>query len=352
MKKKIILLLLLLVPFFVKADVAAPENDEYDVEVVEPGGINYYKYGDYKRPAGTLNKGTTLTIYYQMDVNGEIFLAGNYKKDTVLVKAEDVVAKGKVDIDDSMVMKTDPTEIYIDDEVVVRAGPSEAYEEVGRLSDVYVKYKYFAPDPMYYYVDKDGVKGWVYAQKTYVNRGTVVLYDDQETSCGTIKGSTVIGDFFERDEKAFFEYDGKECKLEDSRYKIGYAFEIPRKFKAATSLGEFNGKEVKKGTEFIGYASIFFGNGQEYTFVKIDGKFGWIETNYKTATYIEEVEDDSLEKEAKKHKKEDKKEEKEEKEDKKTDSKVIVLSCVIAGVGLVLGSLTALILFNRKKKGE
>ena len=205
---------------------------------------------------------------------------------------------------------------------------------------------------MYYSVDKDGVKGWVYAQKTYVNRGTVVLYDDQETSCGTIKGSTVIGDFFERDEKAFFEYDGKECKLEDSRYKIGYAFEIPRKYKAATSLGEFNGKEVKKGTEFIGYASIFFGNGQEYTFVKIDGKFGWIETNYKTATYIEEVEDDSLEKEAKKHKKEDKKEEKEEKEDKKTDSKVIVLSCVIAGVGLVLGSLTALILFNRKKKGE
>ena len=86
MKKKIILLLLLLVPFFVKADVAAPENDEYDVEVVEPGGVSYYKYGDYKKPVGTLNKGTTLTIYYQMDINGEIFLAGSYKKDTILVR--------------------------------------------------------------------------------------------------------------------------------------------------------------------------------------------------------------------------------------------------------------------------
>ena len=346
---------MLLVPFIAKADVAAPENDEYEVEVVSASGVDYYTYGDIVegKSAGTLNKGTELTIIYQMDMEGEIYLAASYKKTVIYVKAEDVVAKGKVSYKDDMVMENEPKKIYIQDEVVVRAGPSEAYEEVGRLEDVTLTYKYYTPDPRYFYVSTGDIKGWVYSERVAVDYGNAIIYGDQQSTCGEIRDGYVFESFFvsAKEEEAYFEYKGKDCKIDSVQYKYAYLFQSPSIHKAKKDLADFNGKKVKKGTEIVTYAQFYQRTGGFIYYVMIDGEKGWYEYEVEDLKYVGEYDGPSLLEEQRKTEPEEPKKDKDD-EEKKIDSRVIVLSCIIAGIGLALGALTGIILMNKKKKGE
>ena len=357
MKKisKLLLVLLLLLPAIVFADVAGPDSKPFEIEVVKTAGVKYYKSFRDREPAGTLPKGTTMKIYFQSTYNGEIYLNGDYENKNIYIKAEDVVAKGELNVKDSTVSSTEkPIKIKITDEVILRKGPSPAFEETGRLENVETTYEYYIINPYYVYVNYKGTKGWLFFDDSvYYGGHNYVTRHKISNSCGSIPSDTILEDVWQTNsnnasKKINIEYDG--CNYNVSEYYIiklnekAQIYEIKEKIRFFTDLEKNDSIDIKAGERISilsedSYNSSYY----NYYYVEYEGERGWIYVNLSNvAEFVKEG------KEVVKSK--DKEEDEDEDDEDEIDSSTIVLICVITGVAIALTAIVTIVLVNKKNK--
>ncbi len=315
--KKLLIILIggLFLPFMVYADMGAPDNLAYDVEVTASSGISYY---DYKctsdnctlKKVGTMPKGQTFTIYYEMEINGEYYGDVNYNGDYVYIKISDTTITTKeISLEDEKVYKLEEPKnlTVLKDKLEIHSSPAYAFEVVETIpagEKITTSNKY---GDTWYYVEYNGVKGWIDSYSgtvgTYNKEKILVitehdLKDEKGNTIATIPANTQIDEYYSLDEWSwnyYIEYNGQKgyielgniAKKEKTKLKLFKEVEAFENFEDAYKCVYEekceNSIKIAKDTELTStyYYRLSRGVGNvPYYQVKYNNKEYWIYENY------------------------------------------------------------------------
>lgn len=150
------------------ADMGTPAIDPYEV-VVNPGGAS-------TKDGGIIPEGTVLTITYEYEADGILWGSTEYNGEYVYVNLADVTNGEIVPKEAGFFLENaQPIKVVAEEGVDIRSGPGFGYDVLGTLSCEEV----FLPEygsGSWFYVECDGIGGWVYSYPDSVESGlTVVL---------------------------------------------------------------------------------------------------------------------------------------------------------------------------------
>jgi len=176
LSKILILLLMVFIPFTVKADMGAPERNEYEVIVTNPNGIkNYYLDNNSIIPYNTIIK-----IQYEYKEDNELYLE-SFGDQQIIVKASDVSLYSTKVVEAEEFSENDEVNTYYTyaDGGYLYKGPSIMYEKVSEETipkGTYLKEIGKSVDDCFSYVEYNGQKGWIYVYP-YIDK-QFLLYDE------------------------------------------------------------------------------------------------------------------------------------------------------------------------------
>lgn len=366
----------------VKADMSAPEMREFEIEVIDPEGVDYYNYKN--EVAGHLNKGDRVYVMY--DYNGKYTLGisttkyGVERKESIgdvnsldgFEIVEDTVDP-TLDLEDKSIKKFDTAQkalVYAKDGVDVYKGPSDVYEKVGHIEKgTRLTYKYAitgyegSTGMTYIYIKYGDINGWISILKGSVlieNDTQFVFKEDVETECGVIPGNTVTTPIYKTDQwthKAVFKYNDCEVLLntlkDDKVLSIYSGNYIAKKdlniYKTSDKTSEIIGT-IPAGSEFKYLAGLDYSIDGPTQYFKYNDIIGWNFDSYDSYEYVSfdeeptRIEDTLVIEETK--------EEPEEQQvvQKKVGLNTFIILCAF-GVGLlIITALVTIILVNKSKK--
>lgn len=237
--KKLLIFLIggLLLPLTVYADMGAPENMTYEVEVVNPKGANFYDYNcDYKTnncklvKKGIIPKGTKLTIYYEMYIDEDNYTSIYYNEQDVYINLSDTINISKeVTLEDENVNKlAKPIEKKVlVDNLKVYSSPAQGFKVIGTISkDTIIKATHTAGDT-WFYVETPTIKGWIdshmgtvgeYRKNNILLVRETELKDKNDNTIATIPANTKFSEYYVLDAWSmalFVTYEGKEGYVYD-----------------------------------------------------------------------------------------------------------------------------------------
>lgn len=240
MKKLLIILVgVLLLPLTVYADMGAPENMTYEVEITNPDGISLYKINCGTNNTNcklvknaTIPKGAAFSIYYEEKINGEDYAYISYKKNSGYIKISDVTITSKeISLDDESVnkLKNPYKRTVLVDELKVYSSPAKGFKVVGTIpKGVEIELTHSSGDS-WYYVEYKNIKGWVdyyngtlgeyhdvefeiLTERKIYSEISFAFSDDDANIVGTIPANTKIKGYYSLDQwsryKYYVEYDG------------------------------------------------------------------------------------------------------------------------------------------------
>ena len=327
--KSLILLVIafiLIAPLTAQADMGAPTFHSFEMQVVTPDGVDYYKsYQNMDTKEGTLAKDTVVTILSETtDSNNNTFYsfrAGTTNRINGYLKS----LNGLVLLQDSLTLADLPRNegfekeevaqkalVYKESGVDLLKGPASAYAKIATIEKgTVLEYQhYLGGDGInsrsYIYVETDKGNGWV-----KLLDGEVLIENDTEyifktdkaiSSEVTIPANTILKPEYKTDGwtgKALFKYNGSETLL--NVFKDNVALPVwDAKYTAKTELNIYktydpNGEIIGKlpaGTEF-NYKSAYdeeeYGSGDSNSniYIEYNGIKGWIYTNYKNLKAVD-----------------------------------------------------------------
>lgn len=231
MKKILIILVgVLLLPLTVYADMGAPENLTYEIEVTSSDGATLYSMKcdiDYENcklvKLGTIPKGETFEIYYEDNINGEFYAQVTYNKETGYIKLSDITIISKeISLKDASELEEPIEKTVLSKELTVHSSPAKAFKVVGTIpKGEKIKLTYYYGDTWYYVEYKD-IKGWIDcfngAIGNYQDKDILILrekrmYDENSNTITTIPANTKIKGYYELDAWSgayYVEYDKNE----------------------------------------------------------------------------------------------------------------------------------------------
>lgn len=319
--KKLLIILIggLFLPFMVYADMGAPENLEYNVEVTSSSGITSYDYqctsdNCVLKKVGTIPKGENFTIYYEMEINGEYYGDVKYNGEYVYIKISDTTITTKeITLDDEKSYKLEEPKslTVLTDKLEIHSSPAYAFKVVGTITageKITVKGGY---GDTWYYIEYDGIKGWIDSYSgtvgTYNKEKILVitehdLVDENQNIIGTIPANTILDDYYSLDAWSwsyYVEYNGQKgyvdfdniAKKEKAKLKLFKEVEAFENFEDAYKCvyeeNCENSIKIAKDTELTStyYYRLSRGAGNiPYYQVKYNNKEYWIYENYFNAT--------------------------------------------------------------------
>lgn len=327
MKKLLIILIgCLILPLMVSADMGAPENMSYEIEITNATGTAYYEMTWSSNQTklvkiGTIPKGEKFTIYYEENINGMIYATVTYKNKTGYIKISDTtITTEEIELDDESVTKLEKPikRTVLSNNLTIHTSPANAFKTIGTIpKGEEIKLTYSAGDT-WYYVEYNGIKGWVEGYNgtlgKYIDKEILFINDHKmyskpnnmsETSTSnlilTIPTNTKINGYYELDDwttSYYVEYQDQEGYISDE--KIG--IKRNKKLKLFKDVQAFNTIEdaenyayepeknkssitIPKDTELteLYYYIIRRGiGGFPYYQVKYNGKEYWIVDNFQT----------------------------------------------------------------------
>lgn len=161
MIKKIIvtLICILALPILVNADMGAPETYHYDVIITNPNGV---EIEDYNGTKTTIPYDTKITVHFEYEKDGELYLDVEYNGMYGAIRSKDVrLFTEEIDFSQFSENKYG-TQLYTVGNVEMYKGPSTMYGKAGKIipKGEIVKYEYH--DSMWAYLEYEGTKGWIY----------------------------------------------------------------------------------------------------------------------------------------------------------------------------------------------
>ena len=368
----------------VKADMSAPEMREFEIEVIDPEGVDYYNYKN--EVAGHLNKGDRVYVMY--DYNGKYTLGISITKYGVESKesigdvnsldgfeiVEDTVDP-TIKLEDKNIKKFDTTQkaiVYAKDGVDVYKGPSDVYEKVGHIEKgTRLTYKYAitgyegSTGMTYIYITYGDINGWISILKGSVlveNDTQYVFREDVETECGVIPGNTVTTPIYKTDQwthKAVFKYNDCEVLLntlkDDKVLSIYSGSYIAKKdlniYKTSDKSSEIIGT-IPAGSEFKYLAGLDYSIDGPTQYFKYNDIIGWNFDSYDSYEYVFDEEPTRIEDTLII-------EEENNIEEESTPNKkpifsinMFIIVCFVASAILVTTGLVIAILVNRKRNNN
>lgn len=239
--KKLLIFLIggLLLPLTVYADAGAPENLKYEVEVTNKDGIPFYEQKcdeNYKNckliKEGTIPKGKTFEIYYEENINGEIYTRVSYNNNYVYIKLSDTtIITKEITLNDEKVKKlsTPLNKTVLVNELKVYSSPAKAFKVTGTIKKgEKIKLTHYLGDT-WYYIEYKNIKGWIDSDKgtigDYIDKKLLILedkelIDENGNTLLNIPKNTIISSYYLTNEyldrKYYVEYNGKEGYLDYS----------------------------------------------------------------------------------------------------------------------------------------
>lgn len=240
MKKLLVLLSLCFMPMMVKADMAAPVIKGYEIEVVNPDGVATYKNecdSDYSNcklvKNGLLVYGDVCSVYSEEEINNEIYVYAEcptYNKNYMFKLSDVTILHQNFTLNDSGVEKLYPkvTEEVLADEINVHTGPAKGFEVIGTLKKgTVVEFIYTYYGSGWYYVEVNGLKGWVCELDGNIGRkllGKMITTQDAELvdyngkKVATIPRDTIFESYYRMDDwskRYYVTYNGVSGYLEN-----------------------------------------------------------------------------------------------------------------------------------------
>ena len=403
----LVVALFLITPFSAHADMSAPSFKPYQMQVINPNGVEYYETSPSAdpgaKPVGRIPKDTIVTIYYE----GTDYYSVSYKLDAekevskiihnlnglVLIKDSFSLEDAKKDQDLTEAKTTRKALVYKEEGVSLRKGPASAYPEIARFEKgTKLEYKYSLTSygggsgTTYIYVETDKGNGWLKVLDKEVlieNDYTYIFRVDKVTPNGTIPANTILTPEYKADEwthEALFSYNGFEIMVKTYFDDDGTVVEIEdgpaaKKclakndliiHKTADQNSEVLGKIPAKA-EFTNIGTYYY---DEHTsdetdnYIEYKGIKGWFHSQGKDYEWADDDEDESEEDDEDEDEPEDEDEDEDEddrrvpiapkpqKEDKGFSGETIVLMCTMAGITVALAALMIIILANKKTKNN
>lgn len=378
MKKLFVIILgiIFMIPLTVKADMGPPMIKEYKATPKSVDGATYYS-GIYEmnKLKGTFEYNTILTVNEETKVNGKVYAYACDKNECGYVLLSDLKLSKKPDNMGTYNVKY-VGRVFAKKDVDVFEGPGYIYGKTGdRIpanADVVVS-SYADDEGTWLKVKYEDIEGYVDSDDAAV----MILY----TGKALIKDSNkVVKTFYKSNawnrKIAYKEND--EWVIQDELYEFSGDFKYSKKeFKATKDLPLYKYFEYTESRETVGnikkgdtvkfiYDASYQGTASYY--VEVNGKKGWIETDYQeieeyfegfdTEKIYDYIYDNNLYEnnepvEASEQKTGDainpEQKDKDKKYDWFTKQNIIILSCVGAAL-IVLTAIVTMLLVNKKGK--
>ena len=377
--KKINLLIIILICLFiinVKADMGPPTVIEQEVMVTNKSGATCYENG--KKTKKVIPYGTTLKVYE--DINGSYIYVTDEKKYNCDVKYSDVSSKTQnFSLDNEEVEKMTPTRgiILAKGGLNMRKGPSVTYSKIMTIPQNALVTITHRAGSYWYYAEYGDKSGWITGMDGYfgydskevvISPEPMKIYStyDKKAVLGKIPANTEITDYInlvnraDSDVAHYVSYNGTKGYVEQMMYKTDGVGKI--KLLKDYEVHDMDGKLVRKITpQELEYTMIDEFNNIYVSDKKIalsleDDEFEFIKkVNKLTKTKGYLGEGIFGEEKVDKLKAEETKEETSEPVKKidnnpnSTDTKDIIIICLLAGIFIALTALVIIKLVNSKK---
>lgn len=390
MKKilKLIMLMVFLIPLTVKADMGAPYIKEYIAIINEVYGADYYDY-DYENnkmiTKGSLEFNEEIKIDYEEKLNNEYYGHFNLNdKERYMIKLSDIIiketdvkldnnykcAKEKIEGEYRNCYETDENLVISDGGIKLHSGPAYGYEVLSEIpKGTILKYEYASEASAWYYVEYNGIKGWVCELNGAIGTKVENLmtareleifeeskYSEDASIIGLIPVSTKIKEAYHLDEwsgKTLVTYNGITGYIYTgslASYVGEKTIELNYDVDLWENLDYFNDRveldKVTKGTK-ITYDYEYWDMPATYAYTTYNGKTGWLCIEYceylvedpneiETTTELitEPVTSPTVE----------------VVETKSLSGSTIVILCVAGAIIVALTATITIILVNKKKK--
>lgn len=398
----ILVALCLVVPLSAHADMSAPSFKPYEMQVINPNGVEYYEYDG--KVKGTIPKDTIVTISYEStDDNGEAYYSISFKKDAkksvngrlknlnglVLIKDSLSIEEAKNDHYFSKAKTKKKALVYKEGGVSLRKGPASAYPEIAKIEKgTKLEYEYSlgseGDSTSYIYVETDKGNGWLKVLDGEVlveNDSTYIFRKDKVTTNGTIPANTVITPEYRTDpwtDAALFTYNGIEELIKtrwDDEGTVVYIYESrnssyitekPIEIHKTADLSSEIIATIPANATFSLLGSYYENEASKESddYINYNGIKGWYHSTEEISKYIELVkpvdpvddeedeDEDEDEEEEDEDEDEDVEDDIEDKKDNKMSGDTIVLMCSMAGITIALAALMIIILANKKTKNN
>ena len=398
----LVVALFLITPFSANADMGSPSFKPYQMQVINPNGVEYYETSfsadPVGKPAGRIPKDTIVTVHYEgtdyynvsykLDAEKEVSRIIRSLNGLVLIKDSFSLEEAKKDQDLVEEKVARKALVYKEEGVSLRKGPASAYPEIARFEKgTKLEYKYAFTDylggdsPTYIYVETDKGNGWLKVLDGEVlteNSDTYIFRIDKETPNGKIPANTILTPEYKADDwtrEALFSYNGSEIMIKTDFDDDGTVVEIddgPAAKKCLAKNDIIIHKTADQNSEVLGKipAKAEFTNiGTYYSddhmsddtdnYIDYKGIRGWFHSEGKDYDWVKD-DDDEDEPEEDEDEPEDEDEDdrrvpiapKPQKEDKGFSGETIVLMCTMAGITVALAALMVIILANKKTKNN
>ena len=161
MIKKIIVTLICIfaLPVLVYADMGSPESYHYEIIITNPNGATLEDYSGEKI---TIPYDTKLTVHYETEMDGVLYLDVEYNDTYGVISADDVkIYTTEINFDE-FAPNTDGRQFYTIDNVEMYKGPSTMYGKAGKIIPKGKILDYDYSDSLWAYLDYEGTKGWIF----------------------------------------------------------------------------------------------------------------------------------------------------------------------------------------------
>ena len=382
----VVIALIMLLPGVVLADMGAPAVYSYQATVINPDGAMTYKWddaGSFKPTGKVIPYGTTVTSFYETSGYAEI-----KEYDITNVKVTDLQIITDFKFDSSKIR--DKIQSIALADLTIRTGPAEVFESTGTIIPFGTSFTMYEYDreknSIWYYVDYNGVKGFVIAYNATSTLGLedtdslIMPYDMEyyeisndsdhnklfEKPSGIIEANTIIKTDIHRLDAwtwdYYLVYNGKHIlvpalPVAEKSETTEYSFK-----KSMNIYSKVDADDIGKGIDVIGtidkdttVKSNYYGDfdnagSYRYIYYNENGIKGWI---IAEAGDFRIKDTDMPDEETEEIVVEEPTEPEEIMPEKQTvNTKDMIYTCVVVGAILCLTATATIVLINKKRKGK
>lgn len=375
MKRNNLLIIIVICMFVVnvKADMGPPIIARHEVMVTNKDGAKCYNSGSKKDIV--IPYGKTLTIDTDV-INGYIHVY--YDDISCDVKSSDISSKTqKFSLDDKSVTKITPVRAIILSKtgLNMRKGPAVTYAKIMTVPNNALVTLLYQSGTFWYYCEYNGTSGWITGmngyfgydgKETLISHNAMKIYSsyDKKAVIGKIPANTEITDYVnlvirsEFDIAHYVSYNGTIGYVEDMMYQTTEQGKIKllKDYEVTNEDGKLEKKITPQELEYnmiSRYGALYLPekklvlgfNDDEIEYLKK------VDVKVKDKGYLGE----GIFGEEKVSKLENKEEVKEEIKDNvvnKTNTKDIIIICLLAGIFITLTALIVIKLINNKKNKQ